>query len=63
MAGADIVTVPPQFFRHRWHPKTDEAVKPVLADFKKWNAPAEDPRRRLNAKVPLNNSTHRSAAK
>jgi transaldolase len=64
MAGADIVTVPPQFFRQMVsHPKTDEAVNQFLADFKKWNVPAEEPAPSLNAKVPLNNSTHRSAAK
>jgi transaldolase len=37
MAGADIVTVPPKFFRQMVsHPKTDEAVNQFLADFKKW---------------------------
>ncbi len=36
-AGADIVTVPPQFFVPMVsHPKTDEAVRQFLTDFKKW---------------------------
>jgi transaldolase len=37
MAGADIVTVPPKFFRQMVsHPKTDEAVSQFVSDFKKW---------------------------
>lgn len=37
MAGADIVTVPPKFFRQMVsHPKTDEAVSQFVTDFKKW---------------------------
>jgi len=36
-AGADIVTVPPKFFRQMTqHPKTDEAVSQFLGDFQKW---------------------------
>ncbi|MBI4224447.1 MAG: fructose-6-phosphate aldolase [Deltaproteobacteria bacterium] len=36
-AGADIITVPPQFFRPMTaHPKTDEAVSQFLSDFKNW---------------------------
>jgi transaldolase len=36
-AGADIVTVPPKFFRQMTqHPKTDEAVNQFLGDFQKW---------------------------
>ena len=36
-AGADIVTVPPKFFRQMVsHPKTDEAVHQFVTDFKKW---------------------------
>jgi transaldolase len=36
-AGADIVTVPPQFFRQMVaHPKTDEAVNQFITDFQKW---------------------------
>jgi transaldolase len=36
-AGADIVTVPPAFFKlMTQHPKTDEAVNQFVADFKKW---------------------------
>ena len=36
-AGADIVTVPPKFFRQMTqHPKTDEAVTQFVTDFKKW---------------------------
>ncbi|HKX01215.1 MAG TPA: transaldolase family protein [Methylomirabilota bacterium] len=36
-AGADIVTVPPKFFRVMvTHPKTDEAVKQFVTDFQKW---------------------------
>src|ERR1700737_3188428 len=35
--GADIVTVPPKFFRAMvTHPKTDEAVKQFVTDFQKW---------------------------
>lgn len=37
MAGADIVTVPPKFFRQMVaHPKTDEAVNQFISDFQKW---------------------------
>ena len=37
MAGADIVTVPPKFFRQMVaHPKTDEAVNQFINDFQKW---------------------------
>jgi transaldolase len=36
-AGADIVTVPPKFFRQMTqHPKTDEAVNQFVTDFQKW---------------------------
>lgn len=36
-AGADIVTVPPQFFPQMVkHPKTDEAVSQFVNDFAKW---------------------------
>lgn len=36
-AGADIVTVPPKFFRQMTqHPKTDEAVGQFISDFQKW---------------------------
>jgi transaldolase len=36
-AGADIVTVPPKFFRQMTqHPKTDEAVNQFLGDFQRW---------------------------
>ena len=35
--GADIVTVPPKFFRPMVsHPKTDEAVRQFVTDFQKW---------------------------
>jgi transaldolase len=38
-AGADIVTVPPKFFRQMVsHPKTDEAVQQFVTDFAKWLA-------------------------
>jgi transaldolase len=37
LAGADIVTVPPKFFRQMVaHPKTDEAVQQFVTDFQKW---------------------------
>jgi transaldolase len=37
LAGAHIVTVPPQFFpKMCQHPKTDEAVAQFLGDFKAW---------------------------
>lgn len=37
IAGADIVTVPPKFFRQMVsHPKTDEAVHQFVSDFQKW---------------------------
>ena len=40
-AGADIVTVPPQFFPLLTrHPKTTEAVQQFLSDFRRWNNPA-----------------------
>lgn len=36
-AGADIVTVPPKFFRQMVsHPKTDEAVNQFVTDFRTW---------------------------
>jgi transaldolase len=36
-AGADIVTVPPKFFRQMTqHPKTDEAVTQFVTDFRQW---------------------------
>lgn len=36
-AGADIVTVPPKFFRQlTQHPKTDEAVGQFVTDFQAW---------------------------
>src|SRR5262249_47728864 len=39
-AGADIVTVPPKFFRQMVsHPKTDEAVHQFVTDFQKWLQP------------------------
>jgi transaldolase len=38
-AGADIVTVPPQFLPKLCeHPKTDEAVAQFVRDFQEWNA-------------------------
>ena len=37
MAGADIVTVPPKFFKQMTqHPKTDEAVNQFVTDFQRW---------------------------
>ena len=37
-AGADIVTVPPKFFRQMTeHPKTTEAVQQFLADYRRWS--------------------------
>jgi transaldolase len=40
-AGADIVTVPAQFFPlMARHPKTDEAVQQFVRDFAAWSAPA-----------------------
>ena len=37
LAGADIVTVPPQFLPKLCaHPKTDEAVEQFMRDFKAW---------------------------
>jgi transaldolase len=37
-AGADIVTVPPQFLPKLCaHPKTDEAVEQFMRDFRAWN--------------------------
>jgi transaldolase len=37
LAGADIVTVPPKFFKPMTqHPKTDEAVHQFLTDFRTW---------------------------
>ena len=37
-AGADIVTVPPKFFRPMTeHPKTTEAVQQFLSEFRRWN--------------------------
>jgi transaldolase len=37
LAGADIVTVPPKFFRQMVsHPKTDEAVRQFVTDFQNW---------------------------
>ncbi len=37
MAGADIVTVPPKFFKQMTqHPKTDEVVNQFVTDFQKW---------------------------
>ncbi len=39
-AGADIVTVPPKFFKpFVVHPKTDEVVQQFMTDFKAWMAP------------------------
>ncbi len=39
-AGADIVTVPPQFLpRMCAHPKTDEAVAQFVRDFQAWTTP------------------------
>lgn len=36
-AGADIVTIPPQFYQQMVsHPKTEEAVNQFLTDFKNW---------------------------
>jgi transaldolase len=38
-AGANIVTVPPKFFRQlASHPKTDEAVRQFVDDFEKWQS-------------------------
>jgi transaldolase len=35
--GADILTVPPKFFPQMCaHPKTDEAVRQFVSDFRKW---------------------------
>ena len=42
---------------------TDEAVNQFLNDFKKWNAPVEEPAPSLHDKHPVNNAAHRSAAK
>jgi transaldolase len=43
LAGADIVTVPPQFFPLMTrHPKTDEAVQQFVRDFAQWSAPRLD---------------------
>ena len=37
MAGADIVTVPPQFLKALCvHPKTDEVIGQFVSDFQKW---------------------------
>lgn len=37
LAGAHIVTVPPQFFpKMCQHPKTDEAVEQFVGDFREW---------------------------
>jgi len=37
LAGADIVTVPPKFFRQMVsHPKTEEVVNQFITDFQKW---------------------------
>ena len=37
LAGAHIVTVPPQFFpKMCQHPKTDEAVAQFVGDFREW---------------------------
>jgi transaldolase len=37
-AGADIVTVPPKFFRPMTeHPKTTEAVQQFLTEFRRWS--------------------------
>lgn len=39
-AGADILTVPPQFLpKLCQHPKTDEAVAQFIRDFQTWSAP------------------------
>ena len=36
-AGADIITIPPQFLPKLCvHPKTDEAINQFVTDFKKW---------------------------
>jgi transaldolase len=44
LAGADIVTVPPQFFPLMTrHPKTDEAVQQFVRDFAEWSTPAVEP--------------------
>jgi transaldolase len=38
-AGADVVTVPPKFFRQMVsHPKTDEAVRQFVDDFARWQS-------------------------
>jgi hypothetical protein len=48
-AGADIVTVPPQFFPQMCaHPKTDEAVQQFANEFRAWQGRA---RRRTGLKV------------
>jgi transaldolase len=37
--GADIVTVPPQFFKPMTrHPKTDEAINQFVTDFRRWSS-------------------------
>jgi len=42
-AGADIVTVPPQFLPKMCaHPKTDEAVQQFIRDFSDWTSPQLD---------------------
>lgn len=51
-AGADIVTVPPQFFRQMCsHPKTDEAVAQFIRDFTQWSAAPAAPTNGLTASV------------
>jgi len=43
IAGADIVTVPPKFFKQMVsHPKTTEAVDQFLADFEQWQQLGSD---------------------
>jgi transaldolase len=41
-AGADIVTIPPQFLpKLTSHPKTDEAVQQFIRDFREWSGGQE----------------------
>jgi transaldolase len=43
-AGADIVTIPPQFLpKLTSHPKTDEAVQQFIRDFREWSGGQESP--------------------
>jgi transaldolase len=45
-AGADILTVPPKFFPQMCgHPKTDEAVRQFVSEFRQWQQAGHDARR------------------